>query len=89
MLNNGEVFFDLEFGKFESWRPDEERLRALSVPVQPLVGQESPPFFGEASSWVAARVGREVVRVPGGHVGMIDRTHDFVEVVRPLIRSMT
>ncbi len=88
MLNNGEVFFGLEFGTFESWRPDEERLRALSVPVKLLVGEESPPFFGEIGLWIAERLGNEVVRVPGGHVGMIDRLHDFVEAVRPLVRAM-
>lgn len=89
MLSNGEVFFGLEFGTFESWRPDEQRLRALSIPVRLLVGEESPPFFGEASSWIVKRVGGDLVRTPGGHVGMIDKSHDFAEVVRSLIQSMT
>jgi pimeloyl-ACP methyl ester carboxylesterase len=89
MLGNAEVLFGVEFGSFESWRPHEERLRALPIPVCPLVGKESPPFSGEAASWVAARVGSEVVEVPGGHVGFIDNGHEFAEVTRPLIRSMT
>jgi pimeloyl-ACP methyl ester carboxylesterase len=89
MLTNGEIFFGLEVGTFESWRPDEQRLRALSIPVRLLVGGESPPFFGEASSWIAERVGSDIVRTPGGHVAMIDKSRDFEEVVRLLIRSMT
>jgi pimeloyl-ACP methyl ester carboxylesterase len=89
MLGNAEVLFGLEFGNLESWRPDEERLRAVRIPVCPLVGKMSPPFSGEAASWVAARVGHEVVQVPGGHAGFIDNTHEFAEVTRPLIRSMT
>ncbi len=89
MLANGEVFFGLEFGNFESWRPDEGRVRGLSIPVHLLVGKESPPFFGEAASWIAARVGTDVVPVPGGHFGFIDNTRDFAGIVRPLMRSMT
>lgn len=89
MLDNGEVYFGLEFGTVESWRPDEDRLRALSVPVRLLVGNESPPFFSEAASWIAARAGHEIIRVPGGHNGFVDNTHDFAEAVRRLIRSMT
>ncbi len=88
MLGNGEVFFGLEFGRFESWRPDEERLRRLSIPVNLLVGEQSPPFFSEAASWIARRIGNEVVRTPGGHVGFIDNARGFVRVVRPLVRSM-
>lgn len=89
MLNNGEVFFGFEFGRFESWRPDEQRLWALSIPVRLLVGEESPPFFAEASSWIAERLGTEVIRAPGGHVGMIDKTYEFAKVLRPLLHSMT
>jgi pimeloyl-ACP methyl ester carboxylesterase len=89
MLGNAEILFGIEFGNLESWRPDEESLRAVRIPVCPLVGKESPPFAGEAAAWVAARVGNEVIQVPGGHVGFIDNAHEFAEVTRPLIRSMT
>ncbi len=88
MLGNGEVLFGVEFGNLEFWHPDEERLQALSIPVRLLVGDESPPVFNEAASWIARQVGAEVVPVPGGHFGFIDKTSDFVKVVRPLIRSM-
>jgi pimeloyl-ACP methyl ester carboxylesterase len=88
MLGNAEVLFGLEFGSLDSWKPDEERLIAVPIPVCPLVGKESPPFFGEAASWIAARAGNEVVQVPGGHVGFIDNAREFAEVTRRLIRSM-
>lgn len=89
MLGNAEVLFGIEFGNLESWRPDEERLRSVAIPVVPLVGKASPPFAEEAASWVAARVGNEAVQVPGGHVGFIDNAREFAEITRPLIRSMT
>ena len=89
MLGNSEVLFGLEFGSLDSWRPDEERLRSVAVPVRLLNGEESPPPFGEACLWIAARVGSEVVQVPGGHVGFIGYADEFAEIARPLIRSMT
>ena len=89
MLGNADVLFGMEFGSLPMWRPDEERLRDLSTPVQPLVGSESPPPFVEAGSWLAERVERDVVRVPGGHVGLVDHAERFAEITRPLIRSMT
>jgi pimeloyl-ACP methyl ester carboxylesterase len=89
MYGNGEVLFGLEFASFGSWRPDEERLRGLSIPVHLLVSKEGLPFIAEAAAWIAARVGTDVVPVPGGHVGFIDNAHDVAEVVRPLMRSMT
>jgi pimeloyl-ACP methyl ester carboxylesterase len=32
-----------------------------------LYGLESPPFFGEAATWLAGRMGVEVTTMPGGH----------------------
>ena len=89
MLDNADVLFGIEFESLGAWRPEEERVRAVSVPVGLLAGKESPPPFGEASSWIATRVGSDVVEVPGGHVGFIDSAHEFAEVARPLIRLMT
>ncbi len=89
MLGNAETFFGLEFGRLESWRPDEDGLTSLSIPIVPAAGVESPPFFREAARWIADRVAREVVSTPGAHVSMIDRPAEFAEAVRPLLRQMS
>jgi pimeloyl-ACP methyl ester carboxylesterase len=46
---NGETLFGVEMGTFESYRPDDATLAAVSVPVQVLVSTQSAPFFAEAA----------------------------------------
>jgi pimeloyl-ACP methyl ester carboxylesterase len=73
MQENGETLFGIEMGKFEDYRPDDSTLGAISVPVEVLVSEESPPFFAEAARWLAARLGVEIVRTPGTHTPQWDR----------------
>ena len=67
MKADGAVLFGVEFQALSGWRIDEEALGRTRVPVLLLAGVESPPFFREAADWLAARLGRAVEQVPGGH----------------------
>lgn len=84
MLANGETLFGIEFGIFESYRPDDSTLAAVQVPVTLTTGRETLPLFREAATWVAARLGAEVEEVPGGHSPHLDRPRELAEAIRPL-----
>ena len=57
----------LEFDVFEYYRPEDKELAAVTPPVAVLYGLESPPFFGQAATWLADRLGVPVTAMPGGH----------------------
>lgn len=86
MLGNAETLFAIEFGVFESYRPEDSTLAAAKVPVTLTTGRETLPFFREAATWVAARLGVEVQEVPGGHTAHFDRPKELAEAIRPLLR---
>lgn len=73
MLRNGEVLFGIEFQALSGWRPDEQSLPSLRMPVHCVVGRQSAPFMAEAASWIAERTGGEVTEISGGHGAMFDR----------------
>ncbi|HET7487528.1 MAG TPA: alpha/beta hydrolase [Acidimicrobiales bacterium] len=68
MLANAASVFEVELPAFQSYRPDEQALAGLSVPVVVAVGRDQQaPFFLEIGEWIASRVGRTVTRTPGAH----------------------
>ena len=68
LLANAGMVFSVELRAFQAYRPEPERLAACAVPVSVLVGvDEEAAFFHEAAGWVAAALGTEVGRAPGGH----------------------
>ncbi len=76
MLANGETLFGIEFGVFESYRPDDSTLAAVEVPVTLTTGRDTLPFFREVATWLAARLGVEIEEVPGGHSPHLDRPRE-------------
>ena len=68
LYTNAEMIFSIEFPGFQAYRPDEDALASLGVPVRVLVGEDQAlPFFGEAAAWLTGRVGGQVVASPGAH----------------------
>jgi pimeloyl-ACP methyl ester carboxylesterase len=68
LLTNAEMVFTIEMPAFQAYRPDEDALGSLKVPVRVLVGAEQEvPFFGEAGAWLAERTGTLVATSPGAH----------------------
>ena len=61
------TWIDLEFDVFEYYKPSDADLARVSTPVAVLCGAESPPFFMEAATWLAARLGATVKVIPGNH----------------------
>ena len=89
MLGNGETLFGVEFGVFDSYRPDDATLAGVRVPVVVMVGTESRAHFGEASRWLAARLDVGLEELPGGHSPYIDRPDDTARALRPLLRRLS
>lgn len=86
MLGNGETLFGIEFGTFESYRPSDETLAEVEVPVQVMVGTESAPFFGESARWLADRLGVEVAAMSGAHTPYLDHPEEMAQKIRPFLR---
>jgi len=66
-LETDRTWIDYEFDVFEYFRPADEELARLSTPIEVLCGSASPPFFMEAASWLAERLGTTVEVMPGDH----------------------
>jgi pimeloyl-ACP methyl ester carboxylesterase len=66
-LESDRTWVDYEFDVFEYYRPSDEDLARVSTPIAVLCGSESPPFFMEAATWLAERLGTMVEVMPGDH----------------------
>jgi pimeloyl-ACP methyl ester carboxylesterase len=66
-LQADRTWIDFEFDNFEYYLPSDEELARVSTPVEVLCGSESPPFFMEAATWLAERLGGGVEVMPGDH----------------------
>jgi pimeloyl-ACP methyl ester carboxylesterase len=88
MLGNAEVFFGVELGVLEPYRPDDATLAGVEVPVWVMAGPESPPLV-EASRWLAARLNVELETLPGAHMPYFDRPEEMAEAIRPLLRELS
>ncbi|MBW5483963.1 alpha/beta fold hydrolase [Streptomyces bambusae] len=87
MLGNGETLFGVEMGKFEPYRPDDAALSGITAPARALVGQDSPDVFHEVATWLAARLGTEVLRTPGTHTPQLDHPEELVRTIRPFLAA--
>ncbi|MEA3020098.1 MAG: hypothetical protein QOI47_1622, partial [Actinomycetota bacterium] len=68
LLANAEMVFTIEMPAFQAYRPDEVELASLTTPASVFVGEaQGVPFFGEAASWLAERIGASVAATPGAH----------------------
>lgn len=86
-LANGDTFFEFEFGVIDALVPDAQALTASRVPVRPAMSIESPPFFHEATVWLAGSLGVAPRELAGGHAGYLDNPAELAESLRPLLRE--
>lgn len=85
MLASAGTYFAKEIGRFDSYLPDDQAMADLAAPVHLLVGEDSHPEFGQAAGQLAARLGIEVIAVPGGHFGYVDHPQELANTVRTLL----
>ncbi len=76
------TWIDIEFDNFEYYRPSDEELARVSTPVKVLCGSESPPFFMEAATWLAERLGTSVAVIPGNHGAHYSMPDEVAKAIR-------
>lgn len=89
MKGNGETLLGLELPMFMSFLPDAAALSRVERPVRVLVSEHTAPLFDASTRWLSAKLGTDVLKMPGAHAPYFDRPRDVVGVLRPLLRGMT
>jgi pimeloyl-ACP methyl ester carboxylesterase len=81
-LEADRTWIDFEFNNFEYYRPADEDLARVSTPVSVLCGSDSPPFFMEAATWLAERLGTSVGVMPGNHAAHYALPDEVAKAIR-------
>jgi pimeloyl-ACP methyl ester carboxylesterase len=85
MVSNGDTMFNIETA-FATWRPSDEQLASISVPMVLMIAQDTPPAFAQVMKVLEARLGSKAVTVPGPHGFYYYSPGDLADAVRPLFR---
>lgn len=87
LLDNAEVFLDIELPAQSPYVPDPAALRATGVPVQPLAGVANRGgYLHDAARWLADGLGVDLVEIDGGHVPQLTHPAALVDLLRQLPR---
>lgn len=95
LRTNGEVLFGHEFAGVLAYQPTREQLAAVELPCTVMAGVENRDphaalhWLYEASQWLAAGLGTELVETPGAHVPMLSNPQAFVEILRPILGKLS
>jgi pimeloyl-ACP methyl ester carboxylesterase len=89
MLASADTYFRIESGAFDTYRPSDETLGGIDVPIEVLVSDASFPAFSEAAGGLARRLGVKVERTPGTHFPYLDRPEELAEKIRPFLRAIS
>lgn len=82
MMSNGDTMFNLETA-FASWRPSDDQLASITVPIVLMIAQDTQPGFVEVMKVLEARLNTKAVTVPGPHGFYLFNPADLAEAVRP------
>jgi pimeloyl-ACP methyl ester carboxylesterase len=94
MLDNGDVVFGVEIEAFLELVPTAQQIAAIPVPVVAAAGEENRDasseghYLYEATEWLAAHLGKQLVVAPGAHVPYLLDPAGFVEWIRPILREL-
>jgi len=88
MLGNADTILNVEAPGFAGWRPEEEDLARLSMPVTLVVAGDTLPAYKQVTRWLAERLEIEPVSVPGPHGFYYYRPQDLADVLRPVLRGL-
>jgi pimeloyl-ACP methyl ester carboxylesterase len=87
-LANAAYWFEHELRQYPAFEPDIDLLRTYADRILLLAGRESRGHpTHEVNAEIARRLGRELIEVPGGHIGFATEAAEFAqEFVRALER---
>jgi pimeloyl-ACP methyl ester carboxylesterase len=89
VLAGADTYLEVERGAFANYLPDEATLAGIATPIQLLVGDRSLPYFAQAASRLAKRLGIETTTTPGTHFGYLDHPIELAETIRPFLRALS
>lgn len=82
-LDNGANFFAVELPAAAGFSPNVAAMKSSRVPVTVALGSDNrDTWYGKAASWLAERIGSDVVETPGGHGAAVTHPVEFAEMVR-------
>jgi pimeloyl-ACP methyl ester carboxylesterase len=87
MEKNGDTIVNFE-SAFAAWRPSDEALAAIRVPVVLMIAEQTQPGYVAVVRVLEERLGVKAVTVPGPHGFYYFRPSDLADAVRPHFRSL-
>ena len=88
MLSSADTYFDIEIGKFDTDSPDASTL-ARTTAIQLVVSDGSLPYFAQAATRLAARLGVEVTPTSGTHFAYLDHPEELADSMKPFLRGLS
>jgi pimeloyl-ACP methyl ester carboxylesterase len=88
MLGTAATFCDIERGTYETQRPTDEALAAITTPMVVLCGQRSPAFRHQMAQWLADRLQVPVHPAPNGHTPYVAHAAEFAQTLSPLLQRL-
>ncbi|HKW93427.1 MAG TPA: alpha/beta hydrolase [Methylomirabilota bacterium] len=89
MLNNADTILSIEGPGFAGWRPRDEDVAALSVPMVLMIARDTLPVYRQVTDWLASRLKVEPIVGPGRHAFYYYRPQDLADLLRPILRRFT
>jgi pimeloyl-ACP methyl ester carboxylesterase len=87
MMDNAEVFFEIELPAVARFVPAVAAMLASAVPLTVVVGEDNrDTWIGAAADWLVAETGAQRLELPGGHAGFDSHPDALVNLVRQLPR---
>ena len=88
MLSNADTILNIEGPGFAGWRPRNEDLAALRVPVVLVIARDTLPVYREVTAWLARELKVEPITVPGQHAFYYYRPQDLSDLIRSILRRL-
>jgi pimeloyl-ACP methyl ester carboxylesterase len=85
MMSNGDTMFNLETA-FASWRPSDEQLASITVPVVLMMARDTQPGFVQVIRVLETLLKTKAVTVPGPHGFYYFSPAELAEAIRPRFR---
>jgi pimeloyl-ACP methyl ester carboxylesterase len=89
MLGNADTILAIESPAFAGWRPTNEDLATLSVPVALMIASETLPVYKQVVEWLARQLKTEPIVIAGRHGFYYYRPQDLADVLRRILRGST
>ncbi len=86
MLGNADTIINIERA-FSRWRPRDEALAAITVPITLRVVKNTKPVYVAVIKWLEAHLNTRAITVPGPHGFYYYRPQDLADAVRPIFRG--